>query len=142
MVHYNLIQGERFSDERGVLNFFNDFDMGTIVRFYEIAPNNMNTIRAWQGHKKEKKWFYCNAGGFIVNLIKMDNFEKPSSLLIPERVLLDTKNTMILEISGGYATGFKATEENSRLQVFSNFSLDKSKNDDFRYPIETWKAKW
>ncbi len=116
--------------------------MGKIVRFYEIVPNNMNTIRAWQGHKKEKKWFYCSSGGFVMNLIKIDNFEKPSSLLIPERVLLDAKNTVILEISGGYATGFRATEENSRLQVFSNLSLNKSKNDDFRYPIDKWNAKW
>jgi len=142
MGHYNLIQGASYTDERGKLNFFNAFDMRTIVRFYEIVPNDINTVRAWQGHKDEKKWFYCHEGSFVVNLIKLDNFEEPSPLLKPERLIIEAKNTMILEISGGYATGFRATKENSRLQVFSNFSLDQSKNDDFRYPIDTWEAKW
>ena len=78
----------------------------------------------------------------MVQLIEVDNFEQPSPLLNPKRIVLDAKNPAILEISGGYATGFKAIEENSILQVFSNFSLDESKNDDFRYPIEKWEAKW
>ena len=142
MVSHTLLKGANFVDERGVIVFFNTFNMGEIVRMYEIAPSNMSIIRAWQGHKSERKWFYCNAGAFVVNLIKLDNFEKPSSLLKPERFLLEAKNAAILRISGGYATGFKAAEENSRLQVFSNFSLDESKNDDFRYPIEKWEAKW
>ena len=142
MSHFNLIQGASFTDERGKLNFFNALDMSTIVRFYEIAPNDTNTVRGWQGHKDEKKWFYCNTGAFVVNLVKLDNFESPSNLLKPKRLILEENNPCILKISGGYATGFKATEENSRLQVFSNFTLEESKNDDFRFPIDTWEAKW
>ena len=88
------------------------------------------------------KWFYCHTGAIVVHLIHVDNFEDPSPLLKPKRIILEAKNPMILEISGGYATGFKALEENSTLQVFSNFSLDESKNDDFRYPIEKWDAEW
>ena len=142
MVFHNHIQGSSFSDERGRLNFFNAFYMGEIVRLYEIAPNDTNTIRAWQGHQSEKKWFYCNSGAFIVNLIKLDNFDTPSGTIKPERILLETINPSILEVSGGYATGFKAIDEGSKLLVFSNFSLEESEQDDFRFPIDTWKVKW
>lgn len=142
MVYHNLIQGTNFTDVRGKLNFFNAFDMASIVRFYEIKPNNVDIIRAWQAHKKEMKWFYCHTGAFVVHLILVDDFENPAPLLKPKRIVLEAIDPMILEISGGYATGFKAIEENSILQVFSNFSLDESKNDDFRYPIEKWEAKW
>ncbi len=139
MVFSNHIQGSRFSDKRGELNFFNAFDMGEIVRLYEIAPNDTDTVRAWQGHKNEKKWFYCNSGAFIVNLIKLDDFENPSKTLVPDKFILEAENPSILEISGGYATGFKAGKVNSKLLVFSNFSLEESKQDDYRFSEDTWK---
>ncbi|MFC2148542.1 hypothetical protein ACFLR9_08250 [Bacteroidota bacterium] len=142
MVYHNLIHGENFTDKRGTLNFFNAFDMTAVVRFYEITPNDTNTIRAWQGHKDEKKWFYCIAGAFGVNLIKLDNFDNPSNLLKSKNYILKENDPCVLEISGGFATGFKALEKNSKLLVFSNFNLEESKNDDFRYPIDKWEAKW
>jgi len=142
MVFHNHIQGGSFSDERGSLNFFNNFDMSQIVRLYEIMPSDTHTVRAWQGHQSEKKWFYCNSGAFIVNLIKLDNFEVPSKDLVVERIYLEEKRPSILEISGGYATGFKAEKVDSKLLVFSNFSLEESKQDDYRYPVDTWKVEW
>jgi len=142
MAFHHLIQGASFRDERGDLNFFNTFDMSDIVRMYEISPSETSTIRGWQGHKKEKKWFYCNSGSFIVNLVQVDDFDAPSKTIRPEQFVLESKKPSILEISGGYATGFKAQEEHSKLLVFSNFSLEESKNDDFRFPVEYWQAKW
>ncbi len=142
MANYKLISGANFTDDRGELNFFNAFDMSSIVRFYEIQYHNMDIIRAWQAHRDEMKWFYCHTGAFVMQLIEVDDFEQPSALLKPKRIILEANNPTILELSGGYATGFKALEENSALQVFSNFSLEESKNDDFRYPIEKWDAKW
>ena len=40
MANYKLIPGVNFTDDRGELNFFNAFDMVSIVRFYEIRPSN------------------------------------------------------------------------------------------------------
>ena len=142
MVVHQLIKGNNFRDERGGLNFFNEFDMSEINRMYEISPNDTDTIRGWQGHKAEKKWFYCNSGSFIVNLIEVDDFDSPSEELIAKRYVLDVNEPAILEISGGYATGFKAQTANSKLVVFSDFTLDASKEDDFRFDISTWSAKW
>lgn len=138
MVSFRLIEGAKFADNRGNLSFFNAFDMNDVVRFYEIAPNDTVTVRAWQGHKKEKKWFYCNSGAFTINLIELHNFESPSPNIQPERIVLNAKKPTVLEISGGYANGFKAMEEGSKLLVFSNFSLEESKADDYRYPVDKW----
>ena len=142
MVFHKLIEGANFTDERGGLNFFNEFDMSQIVRMYEISPSSIISVRGWQGHKEEKKWFYCNAGSFIMNLIQVDDFNSPSKTSSPNRFVLDAKKPSVLEISGGYATGFKAQEENSKLIVFSNFSLEESKNDDFRFPLDQWVVEW
>lgn len=142
MVVHQLIEGVNFRDQRGGLNFFNEFDMSEITRMYEILPSETIFKRGWQAHKNEKKWFYCNSGSFIVNLIKVDNFDSPSKELVAKRFVLKAKEPSILEISGGHATGFKAEETNSKLIVFSDFSLEASKEDDFRYDISTWSADW
>nr|WP_299381574.1 hypothetical protein [Allomuricauda sp.] len=142
MENFGLIKGEVYSDERGTLRFVNQFDMSEIVRFYEIAPKDQTTIRAWQCHQFEKKWFHCLSGSFIINLVKIDNFNKPSDQLSPERVEIHAHVPEILEVPGGYATGIKAIAENSRLQVFSNFGLKASSEDDYRFPLEKWSAEW
>ena len=142
MISHNLIKGANFTDERGLLSFFNAFEMNDIVRMYEIAPGDTKTIRAWQGHKIEKKWFYCSAGSFVINLIMIDEFNSPSNKLKSIRLLLHSKKPDILSISGGYATGFKALEENSKLLIFSDFNIEESKQDDFRFPINYWEAEW
>ncbi len=116
--------------------------MKEIIRFYEITSNSNDIIRAWQGHKNEKKWFYCNAGSFVVNLVKIDDFDAPSNHLKPIRFLLDANQPTVLEVSGGYATGFKSNRDNSKLLVFSNSSLEESVQDDFRFPVEKWPANW
>ena len=85
-----------------------------------------------------KNWFYCSEGIFIINLLKIDDFNNPSSLLVPEKIVLDSSNPVVLEISGGYATGIQAIKENSKLMVYSDFSLDQSKNDDYRFPVDQW----
>jgi dTDP-4-dehydrorhamnose 3,5-epimerase-like enzyme len=134
--------GEQFTDDRGSLNFFNAFDMSEIKRLYEIEPYDESIIRAWQGHRYEKKWLYCSSGSFVINLIELDDFETPSNDIVPKRFLLEAKKPSILEISGGYANGFKATQPDSKLVVFSNFNLEESKVDDFRYPLHLWKVAW
>ncbi|MER3318199.1 MAG: hypothetical protein RIB79_07895 [Allomuricauda sp.] len=116
--------------------------MSEIVRFYEISPANQDIIRAWQGHQHEKKWFYCLSGSFVINIIEINDFNRPLEDLTPIRVELDSSNPKILAIPGGFVTGIKATSKNARLQVFSNAALDESKNDDFRFPLNQWSAQW
>lgn len=123
-----LIKGNTYKDHRGILSFVNDFDMSKVVRMYSIEPN-INVIRAWQGHMKETKWFYVTKGSFLVKIVKM-NTRKIFNFR------LTSNETQVLEISGGYYNGFEALEKGSVLMVFSDFSLQESKNDDYRESLE------
>lgn len=119
-----VVKGNLHRDERGIVRFVNGFNMSQVVRLYCIQPN-LGVIRAWQGHKKETKWFYVAKGSFLVKTIKMNTLEKK------EYHLNDTESK-VLEISGGHYNGFVALEEGSILMVFSDFGLEESKADDFR----------
>ena len=133
-----IIGGKEFKDERGKLIFFNEFDMAEVKRFYVIEHPNVETVRAWQGHKTEQKWFYVIDGGFKIALVKPDNWENPSRDLKPEEFVLKADDNRILHIPGGWANGFKALEANSRLMIFSDFSIADAGKDDHRFEKDLW----
>lgn len=126
----NVINGAVFTDNRGILNSVNDFDMSSIIRMYTIAPN-LGIIRAWQGHKLEKKWFYVVKGSFLVKTMNMD------TLQIHEYQLSGVA-PKVLEIPGGYYNGFEALEAGSVLMVFSDCDIKESKADDYRVGIDMY----
>ncbi|MEG3658572.1 hypothetical protein V5097_14270 [Arenibacter palladensis] len=136
------IEGSVFSDSRGKIKTFNTFDMGQIVRFYEIFPDSPEIIRGWQGHSKEKKWFYCHTGSFAINIINISEGNIPVNNRIPEKFVLKENFPLILEVAKGSATAFKSLEIGSKLMVFSNFTLEESMNDDIRFPLEKWNTEW
>lgn len=134
-----LIKGNIHKDHRGIIRFVNDFHFDKIKRFYTITHSDTTTIRAWQGHQLETKYFYVTKGSFLINWIKIDNWRQPSKdLNINTHVLTDTQSE-ILTIPPGHATGFKAFEPNSIMMVFSDKSLDESKEDDYRFHQDYWK---
>jgi dTDP-4-dehydrorhamnose 3,5-epimerase len=114
--------------------------MVEIKRCYEISPANTSFFRGWQGHKIEKKWFYCLEGTLKIQLVKIDDFERPSPELLPITIILEAEMPEVLEVPRGYATGIRALAENSRLMVFSDSSLEASKADDYRFPSTMWAA--
>ena len=143
MLRALIIEGSDFSDDRGEMKFFNTFDMKEIVRFYEISPASMDVIRGWQGHLKEKKWFYCHTGSFVIQVVPLGNDpESEINKSHPKRLELNADIPLILEVGPGMATAFKSNEENSKLMVFSNFTLEESINDDHRFALGTWETKW
>ncbi|TDQ31168.1 dTDP-6-deoxy-3,4-keto-hexulose isomerase [Zeaxanthinibacter enoshimensis] len=142
MKNFLLIQGEDFLDDRGKLRFFNDFKMLGIKRMYEIGPADTDTLRAWQGHESEQKWFYCSSGTIVINLVKVDDFRNPSPGIEPIRIELNKDVPVVVFVPGGYATGIKANDPNSQLLVFSDTTLEESRQDDFRYPVDLWNADW
>lgn len=137
-----IIGCDQFSDSRGKLFAFNQFDMSEITRCYEILPSSDQIIRAWQAHKKEKKWFYCTAGSFLVTLIELDSFDTHSKELDALQFHLQSNKPEVLAIPSGFANRFKELESNSRLMVFSNFSLTQSEKDDYRYSVDYWSVNW
>ena len=53
----NLERYERgFSeDHRGNVEFFNELNLSDYKRFYTVTNPKIGTVRAWHGHKNEKK---------------------------------------------------------------------------------------
>lgn len=133
-----IIQGGTHEDARGRLIFFNDFDMTTIKRLYVIEHPHIETVRAWQGHKKEEKWFYVITGGFKVALVEPDDWENPSENLEAEEYILKAEDNRILYIPGGRANGFKALFPGSKMMVFSSFTVEESSNDNYRFDKALW----
>lgn len=138
MISHNIITGNSHRDERGKLNFFNDFNLKEVVRMYEISPSSITNVRGWQGHAKEHKWFYCSTGSFTVYLAPLTYFGNSLEKQEIQKITLTASSPSILHITGGYATAFKAKEENSTLLVFSNFSVEESVADDFRFSLNEW----
>jgi dTDP-4-dehydrorhamnose 3,5-epimerase len=133
-----IIQGGTHNDARGKLTFFNDFNLKEVKRFYVIEHPDIEVVRAWQGHKIEQKWFYVLGGSFKVILLQPDHWEDPSETLPLNEFILKAADNQVLHIPGGFVNGFKALESNSKMMVFSDFSIEEAGSDDWRFEKEKW----
>ena len=134
-----LIDGGFFEDDRGRLDFVNDFDASEIKRMYFITNTMVDFFRGWQGHKIETRWFFCVKGKFEIKLVEIDNWANPANNIEPEVYILEEENPKVLYIPKGYLNGFKSLEKNSKLMVFSNFKLGINPNDDVRFESDKWQ---
>ena len=71
----SLLHGSYHKDDRGKICFINEFDFSNVKRFYTIEHYKINTIRAWQGHKYEHKYFFATNGEFTIYTLMIDNWE-------------------------------------------------------------------
>lgn len=133
-----IITGGTHTDKRGTISFVNDFDLTAVKRMYCIEHPDTETFRAWQGHQKEQKWFFVTKGIFEIALVQPDNWQYPSKDLSVQLIRLSAKEPQVLHVPGGYANGFRALEPDSKLLVFSDFFVDESKLDDFRFDTGYW----
>ncbi len=137
-ISWSLIEGHVHQDDRGELRYNNKLSLKTVKRFYQITCKETNTIRAWQGHQFESKFFTVLNGRFEINLIKIDDWQKPSIELKIDKLTLDCTKHQTLVVPGGFVTGIKNLEPNAKLLVFSDTTLEKSLEDDFRFDKNYW----
>jgi dTDP-4-dehydrorhamnose 3,5-epimerase-like enzyme len=130
-----LISGNCHKDQRGLLFYNNDFDLTNIKRMYVLENSTLDLIRAWQGHKIEQRWFSAIQGGFKIQLIEVDNWDKPTFSLPKIQYTLHSKTLDILYIPAGYISSIQALEQNSKLVVMADYNLGEI-NDEFRYPTD------
>ena len=130
-----LITGGVHTYERGKLEYINDFDLSKVKRFYKTTHFDTETIRAWQVHQKETKWFHCIKGSFEIRIADLETKE------IRKYILTENKPT-VLHIPKGNANGFRAMEENSTLMIFSDLSLEDAKGDNKRMEIGSFGEEW
>lgn len=133
-----LIRGGIHTDKRGQISFVNDMKFDTIERFYIISNSAKNSLRAWQGHKIDNKYFYCIQGVIRVYFVKVDNWESPSKDLKVESVILSAIESNVLHIPDGYANAIESLEMGSKLITFSTLPLDRTSADDVRFESDMW----
>ncbi|WP_158548372.1 WxcM-like domain-containing protein [Marixanthomonas ophiurae] len=132
MLQPKIIQGGSHIDERGTLQFLNDFDMKQVKRLYQTTNATTSMVRAWMAHKIESRWFFCAEGKFTVKLVRVLDFEKglASNEIITYK--LDSDNPQILYIPPGYASGFKTEVSNSKLLIFADYAFGEIE-DNFKF---------
>jgi dTDP-4-dehydrorhamnose 3,5-epimerase len=134
-----LIKGGEHLDERGKLSFVNDFSLEKIMRFYTITHSDTNVIRAWQGHKKQPRYFYVASGSFWIACVKIDDWLNPSKNLKVNLFQLNGDNqASVLYIPPGFANGIKAIKEESKLISFCEDLLNENSGDNYRYNKNMW----
>lgn len=141
MGDYYLIQGDQFEDHRGKVTFANSFDMTNVKRFYMLSNQDTCVLRAWQGHKNETKWFFCQIGSFLINIVKTNEIQFPTGNEKVDCVRLEAGDNRVLCVPGGHYTGIKSESVSSSLLIFSDFSLEHSQEDDFRKEQNFWNFK-
>jgi len=133
-----LINGNCHSDQRGTLLYNNDFDASLIKRIYIIENESTRFIRGWQGHQIEQRWFSVVSGKFKIQLIEIDNWEKPSVNLEAFTYLIDSEKLNVLHVPKGYVSSIQSLELNSKLLVMADYLLGEIK-DEYRYDIDYFK---
>jgi len=129
-----LIHGKSHEDERGTLFYNNDFDASVIKRIYVIENQNTDLVRAWRGHEIEQRWFSAMAGSFAIQLIAIDNWDRPDKKSERLEFVLDSQKLEILHIPAGYVSSMQSLSEGSKLLVMADYSMGALK-DDYRYEV-------
>lgn len=133
-----VIPGEIFVDNRGTLVSLNSFHLEGVERTYTIHQASTDIIRGWHGHQRERKWFHCIRGSFVMAFVKIDDWENPSADLKPEIFEITDKRSEVLCVPAGYANCLRALEPGSILQVWSDKQLPVALLDSWRYAPENW----
>ena len=129
-----IIEGNSYTDQRGILNYNNFFNASVIKRIYIIENSSTKIFRGWQGHKIEQRWFCTVQGSFRIKLIEIDDWHSPSKSLACKEIKLDAKKLDVLHIPQGYVSCIQAIENNSKLLVMADYSIDEIK-DEYRYDL-------
>ena len=60
-------------DDRGHVQFCNNFDMQEMRRFYIVSNHESQFVRAWHAHKKEAKSVFVVSGAAIIAAVKIED---------------------------------------------------------------------
>lgn len=133
-----LIPGGSATDDRGTVEFVNDFDFAGVKRFYSVSNHRVGFIRAWHGHRHEAKYCIAATGSLLVCCVKIDDWDNPSPDLSVERFVLSEKSPSVLYIPSGYVNGFMSLTGNAKITFYSTVPLEDSMDDDIRFPARMW----
>ena len=112
--------------------FVNDFSPAEYRRMYTVTNHEPRFVRAWHGHKSERKAASVMSGAALICAVAIDDWEDPSKDLEVHRYVLSESNPGVLVIPAGYANGFMSLTAETRITFFSSATLDESLRDDIR----------
>ena len=133
-----LISGKIHKDNRGVIKYNNTFDLSAVKRMYFIENIDTKFIRCWQGHKKQQRWFSAVSGKFKIDLIKIDNWEKPTKELKKITFEISDKNFDVLHVPKGYVSSIQSLVKSSRLLVMADYTMNEIQ-DEFKFSPDFFK---
>jgi dTDP-4-dehydrorhamnose 3,5-epimerase-like enzyme len=133
-----LTKGGVTVDDRGTLTFCNDIDLAGVRRFYTIANHAVGRVRAWHGHRTERKLMWPLSGAMLVGIVRVDDWEAPARTNEVTRVVLSAHTPQLLIVPPGFANGTMSLVPDTVLLVLSNLSLSESIKDDIRFDARYW----
>ena len=134
-----LIKGGVHKDERGIVTFFNTFDVSRADRFYTVHSQKTHQIRGWVGHRREHKWFTALSGTLIVAVVKPDNWDAPSKRLEVKQFSLSSEEPAVLYVPPGHATASIMLTPDAHLGIFSSGNIEDASSDDYRFDAGIWQ---
>lgn len=133
-----LIKGGLAIDDRGTVGFVNDLDLAPVRRFYTVTNHRSGSVRAWHGHRRERKFLTVVQGAALACCVRVDDWDDPSPELAVSRFVLSGATPAVLSIPAGFANGFMTLTEGAVLMFFSDAPLEQSLADDVRFPARYW----
>lgn len=133
-----IINGGSHSDVRGILRFNNSFDATAVKRIYIIENKDTVSVRGWQGHRVEQRWFSVLQGSFKIELIAIDDWEYPSKKLQSKIFIISSDTFDVLHVPKGYVSSIQSLEENAKLLVMADYLLGEIQ-DEYRFDIDYFK---
>lgn len=127
-----LLKGNSHEDPRGTLVYNNAFDATAIKRIYVIENKNIDFVRAWQGHQIEQRWFSAVNGSFKIELIAIDDWNRPSKKSERLEFVLDSEKLDVLHSPAGYVSSIQSLEAGAKLLVMADYLLGELE-DEYRY---------
>jgi dTDP-4-dehydrorhamnose 3,5-epimerase-like enzyme len=127
-----LLKGNSHEDSRGTLVYNNDFDATAVKRIYVIENKNTDFVRAWQGHQIEQRWYSAIKGSFKIELIAIDDWNRPCKKSERLEIVLDSEKLDVLHIPPGYVSSIQSLAAGSKLLVMADYLLGELE-DEYRY---------
>lgn len=129
------IKGGVHEDARGTVSFVNGCSLADTKRFYWISQTVENPVRAWMGHRHERKWFVPVVGRTTLVLRRL--LDEPGGLVYMDAhcdvFALDAAAPCAIAVPAGYCSGFRSETSDAKVLVFSDKTLDEASGDMVRF---------
>ena len=106
-----------------------------LKRIYLIENLTTDFVRGWQGHQIEQRWFSAIKGSFKIELIAINDWDRPSKKSERFEFVLNSKKLDVLHIPAGYVSSIQSLIAGSKLLVMADYLMSELE-DEYRYEAD------